>query len=512
MVNFFNAPPATQRKVAVGLSYIDIFISTILMFVYTPFFLRALGQGEYGLFSLASSVIGYLAILDLGFGNAIVVYTAKYIASGETEKEKKLHGTIFSIYLAMSAISLIVGLVLIFFASQIFGEKLNLEEIKKLKIMFALLTFNLVLSFPFSIYSSILTAYENFIFLKILRILKTLLLPILAIPILLLGYKSISIVVILSLINLFAILSIYIFCKKKINPEISVANFDKITLKEIFAYSFFIFLGMIVDQVNWHVDNFILGVVAGTTAVSLYAVANSVNTMFLTLSGTISGVMLPKISKMVSANSSNDELTNEFIKVGRLQFYIIFFICSLTILFGREFIMLWAGREYEISYYIAIILVIPVSVPLVQNLGLAILQAKNKFKFRAVVAFLMTFVNIAISIPLAKMYGGIGSAIGTAFSLIVLNIIIMNFYYHFKIGLNMVKFWKNILKMFVIFLIPVIIILPLIWKLNLNGVAYLLVCGGIYTAIYAIVAFKLNMNDYEKAIFSNAFAKIRSKF
>ena len=325
LTSILNSEPTAQRKFGVVLSYVDIFISTILMFAYTPFFLRALGQSEYGLFSLASSVIGYLAILDLGFGNAIVVYTAKYIASGEIKKEKKLHDTIFSVYLTMSAISLIIGLVLIFFASQIFGEKLNLEEIKKLKIMFAMLTFNLVLSFPFSIYSSILTAYENFIFLKILRILKTLLLPMIAIPVLLLGYKSISIVAILSFINLFVILTIYIFCKKKINLQISTKNFDKNTLKEIFAYSFFIFLGMIVDQVNWHVDNFILGVVAGTTAVSLYAVANSVNTMFLTLSSTISGVMLPKISKMVSANSSNDELTNEFIKVGRLQFYIIFF-------------------------------------------------------------------------------------------------------------------------------------------------------------------------------------------
>ncbi|MBP3208152.1 MAG: oligosaccharide flippase family protein [Campylobacter sp.] len=512
LTSILNSEPTAQRKFGVVLSYINIFISTILMLVYTPFFLRIMGQSEYGLYSLASSVIGYLAILDLGFGNAIVVYTAKYIASGEIEKEKKLHGTVFSVYLCMSAISLIIGLLLIFFTPQIFGEKLSLDEISKLQIMLSLLTFNFVLSFPFSIYSSILTAYEDFVFLKLIGILRTILLPIITIPILLLGYRAISMVIVATIINLIAIFVIYFFCNKKINPKVSFKNFDFSILKEIFAYSFFIFLGMIVDQVNWSVDNFILGVVAGTTAVSLYAVASGVNSMFITLSVTISGVMLPKISKMVSANSSNDELTAEFIKVGRLQFYIIFFICSLTILFGREFIMLWAGREYEISYYIAIILVIPVSVPLVQNLGLAILQAKNKFKFRAVAAFLMTFVNIAISIPLAKMYGGIGSAIGTAFSLIVLNIIIMNFYYHFKIGLNMIKFWQNILKMFVIFLIPVIIILPLIWKLNLNGVAYLLVCGGIYTAIYAIVAFKLNMNDYERAIFSNAFAKIRSKF
>ncbi|MBO7369725.1 MAG: polysaccharide biosynthesis C-terminal domain-containing protein, partial [Campylobacter sp.] len=138
-------------------------------------------------------------------------------------------------------------------------------------------------------------------------------------------------------------------------------------------------------------------------------------------------------------------------------------------------------------------------------------QAKNKFKFRSIVALFMTFVNIAISIPLAKLYGGIGSAIGTALALIVLNIIIMNFYYHNKIGLDIIKFWKNIFGMFFIFLLPVAVVLPIILATNLSGVAYLLVCGGIYTLLYLFAAFKFVMNDYERAIFGSIFAKIRAK-
>ena len=60
------------------LSYISIIINTIVQLLYTPFLISKLGQSEYGLYSLIASVIGYLTVLDLGFGNAIVVYTAKY--------------------------------------------------------------------------------------------------------------------------------------------------------------------------------------------------------------------------------------------------------------------------------------------------------------------------------------------------------------------------------------------------------------------------------------------------
>ena len=69
-----------QRKIGVVLSYASIIISTLVQLIYTPFMIRKLGQSEYGLYSLIASVIGYLTLFDLGFGNAIVVYTSKYQA------------------------------------------------------------------------------------------------------------------------------------------------------------------------------------------------------------------------------------------------------------------------------------------------------------------------------------------------------------------------------------------------------------------------------------------------
>ena len=63
-----------QIKAGAVLSYLSIGLSNIVGILYTPFMLRMLGQSEYGMFSLAASVVGYLTILDMGFGNAIVRY------------------------------------------------------------------------------------------------------------------------------------------------------------------------------------------------------------------------------------------------------------------------------------------------------------------------------------------------------------------------------------------------------------------------------------------------------
>ena len=79
-----------QRKFGVIFSYISIIVSTMVQLIYTPLLIRMLGQSEYGLYSLIASVIGYLTLFDLGFGNAIVVYTSKYQATNQEEKAKKM--------------------------------------------------------------------------------------------------------------------------------------------------------------------------------------------------------------------------------------------------------------------------------------------------------------------------------------------------------------------------------------------------------------------------------------
>ena len=502
---------SNERKRGAILSYLSIILSTVVQLVYTPLLIRMLGQSEYGLYSLVSSVIGYLTVLDLGFGNAIVVFTAKYRANKEYEKEKKLHGMFLVIFCIIGLIAGLLGLLLYFNVPLLFGKTMTDIELHKAKIMMLILSFNLAVTFPFSIYSSIITAYEKFTFQKVMSILNTLLKPVLMIPLLFLGYKSITMTVVITVVNIIVLLSNYFYCKKKLGVNIKFMGFDKKLFKTIFNYSFFIFLGVIVDKVNWSVDQFVLGAVSGTIAVSLYSVASQINTLFVNLSSAMSGVLLPKMSKMIAKKASDKEMTNEFIKVGRIQYLIIFLMASGFILFGKEFIMAWAGKDFATSYYIAVILILPLCVPLIQNLGISIMQAKNMHKFRSILLALIAVANIFISIPLAKAYGGIGSAIGTSLSLIIGNIIILNIYYHKKVGINVIEFWKSIIKMTIPMIIPIVAIVILMHFVTLHGYVNLIVFGGIYTILYCLTCYFLVMDDYEKNIVNKVLIKLHLK-
>ena len=89
---------SSERKKGAILSYLSIIVNTIVQLLYTPFLIHSLGQSEYGLYSIVSQLIGYLTVLDLGFGNAIVVYGSKYHERKEYEKENKLYGMFLIIY------------------------------------------------------------------------------------------------------------------------------------------------------------------------------------------------------------------------------------------------------------------------------------------------------------------------------------------------------------------------------------------------------------------------------
>ena len=498
----------SQRKAGAILSYVSIVINTLIQLAYTPVLVRLLGQSEYGLYSLVSSIIGYLTILDLGFGNAIIVYTAKYRAKNDKQAELKLHGMFKIIFYIIAFIAALLGMLLFFGVDTIFGQSMTADEIGKAKIMMLILTFNLCITFAFNIYSSIISAYEKFVFQKLISIAGMILKPLIMLPLLFLGFKSIAMVCVLTGINLLIILSNYYYCKKKLDVRPKFSGFDKKMLKIIFGYSIWIFMTIIVDKVNWSVDNFILGIVSGTVAVSVYSIASQINMIFINLSTAISGVFLPKMSSIVEKGASKKLLADEFIKVGRIQFHILFLALSGFIIFGKSFIHLWVGNGYDESYYVTLCLIIPVFFSLIQNLGLSIMQAMNKYRFKAISTFIMAIANVGISFYLASIYGPVGAALGTTIVLVLNNIFIINVYYQKKIGINVLRFWGQIAILVAKAVPSIAITILLLVLIKPSNMAALLIFAPIFAVLYIVTVLLFSTSDYEKTLLKNAKNKI----
>lgn len=506
-----------QIQTAAVLSYLQIILSVLIGIFYTPIMLRLLGKSEYGLYNTVSSIISMLAVLSMGFNSCYIRYYSKY-KNEENSQDKiyKLNGLFLLIFLIIGAIALICGLVLCSNLRLVFDEGLTQEEYKVARTLLLLLSINLSISFPMSVFSNIISAHERFVFLKSLNIVKTVASPFLSIPLLLLGFRSVSLVVVTLVVSI--AIDIVFFCYLKLNlkQRFIFKNFESGIIKSLFGYTFFVALHMIVDQINWNVDKVLLSRFKGTEETAIYSVGYTLYSYYMSIGLPIAGMLTPRIHSLVEQTRDRldvrrRELTDVFIKVGRIQWIILGLIMTGLVFFGKPFIAFWAGSGYEQSYYVCLLLVIPGTVDLIQNVGIEVQRAQNKHRFRAYVYVAMALVNVLLSIYLCSRYGAIGSAVGTAISLILVQGLIINIYLHKKCNVDVIRFWANILRMSVGLILPCLLGVAINYFFDLNSLVVLIIAIAIYTLVYFISMLLLGMNEVERGFVKKIFNKLRKK-
>lgn len=500
-----------QLKAGAFLNYIIILLNVLVGLLYTPYMLRMMGQSEYGLYSLVASVISYLTILDLGLGNAVVRYTAKFRAENKVEEQYEMFGMFFIMYIVIGVIALFLGSALYFNVEHMFGATMTIQEIDKAKIMMLLLVFNLAFTFPMSIFGSIINAYERFIFPRIVNIIRVLLNTLIMISLLKMGYKAIAMVIVQTVFNVLTLIINYLYCRKELHIKLYFRRFKWDFMKEVLIYSFWIFLNVIMDKVYWGTGQFVLGAISGTIAVSVFAVAIQLLMMYMQFSTAISTVFLPKVTGMVADGGNDKELSDLFIRTGRIQFIVMALILSGFIVFGKQFITLWAGEEYIEAYTICVLFFAALMIPLIQNLGITILQAKNQMKFRSLLYLAIAAVALLLQIVFAKKWGGIGCAIAISGALFVGQGLIMNIYYAKVQKIEIGIFWKEILRMAILPASMTGVSLFVMSYVEIDMWRKLVLCICVFCVVYIPLFWKLSMNDAERILFISLIKKLYAK-
>lgn len=484
----------------VVLSYINMFLGMLIPFFYTPVMLRLLGQAEYGLFALSHSVVSYLSLLSFGFGATVIRYISKYRAEDDRESLERVYGFFILLYLGMAVLVVICGVILAYNVETIFHKGLSDVEQIKMRSLVLIMTASSALSFPMSVFSSMVVAHERFIFRNLLSILTTVVGPAANLIALWLGYRSVGMALAGLLVSSVFLPWNILYCRRVLCLRPRFSRVPKGLVTEMINVSFFNFLASIVDMLFWSTDKVILGMLAGSVAVAVYNIGSTFNNMIVGLSTSISGVLAPKVTAMVVKDADRSEFTELFVRVGRLQFMVIGLAISGFAVFGRAFISQWAGPEYSDAYTIALLTLIPLSVPLIQNTGLAIMIAQNRQQFRSIVYLVIAVLNVISTYLIVPAMGGIGAALCSCVAYLAGQGVIMNIYYHRTVEIDIRLFWKSILQMALIPGMMTLISLILLHYIELSG--WLRIFGGIafYTILYMLLMYRFALNDYEKDV------------
>ncbi len=182
--------------------------------------LGILGQSEYGLIGTANSITSYLSLLSMGIGASYVRFNAQARATGDKEKEYRTNGMFQTIYIVISIVTLIVGMVLVFLSPYIFQANYSDTQLEEIKWIMICTVIQFVITFLFNTTAMTIQAYERFVFLRLCLIIAFVFQPCINFIVALSRRKCCNNFSCNSCYKFFDVCSLLLLCKKSVGSKI----------------------------------------------------------------------------------------------------------------------------------------------------------------------------------------------------------------------------------------------------------------------------------------------------
>lgn len=477
----------TQVRLGALISYMALGINIVTGLLYTPWMVHKIGQSNYGLYTLATSLIA-IFMLDFGLGSAVSRFVSKYRAEGNQGAINKIVSVIYKLYFAIDGVILVVLVGLYFFLDIIY-VKLTPEELEIFKVLYLMVAgFNLI-SFPLSPLNGVLNAYEKFIQLKLCDVFNKLFTVVLVLIALTASANVVTVVGANVTSGIITLIIKMIIVKKQLPIKLDLkGKGDKATYKNLFGFTLWTTVISLMQRFTHSFAPSVLGMTSSSIEIAVYSPAVVLEGYFYLFATAVNGLFLPRISRFI-AEKKEDKILDLMIKVGKYQITVLGLIFVGFICVGKNFMNLWMGPEYAKSYYCTILLILPSLIGCSNQIANTTVVAKNLVKYQAKCMMVTGVLGLALSYVLSIYFGSVGVCIGTAVTSIV-NIIYMTFIYKNKAEIDIFKFYKKCwIKAIPCYAAVIAIGLFITSYITFTGWFGLIIKAMIVTGIYAIVFF-----------------------
>lgn len=433
----------SERKAGATLAYVQIFLNIGVALAFTPVLVKSLGQSGYGLYSIVGSFVLYLTVMDMGMNDSTVRYLIQHRTKGDNTGAQQFLGSMMSIYAIVGLAILVAAALVIALMPRIFSSSMTRGELELLQAMFLIAAVATAMTISLNPVGALVYASERFIFIRMLEMTVHVASTMLMYVLLQYGMGALMVVAV-SYGSLVAASAVkFLFARFALHERIGYRRFSWQGVRPVVMYSAPIFIATIVELIYWRLDNILVGAFIGAAAVAVYAIGVMFQKYFMSFATAISRVMVPEVIRRVDAGAAPAELTSLLVRVARAQAIVLMLVLTGLIIFGDEFIVLWLGPEYSISFTVMLLALCPFALDLMGNLRNAILQAKNLYWHRVSIFAVMALLNIPLTIGLLKAYGVAGAAASTGICILIGHVLILRVLEQ-KTGIRMSAYYTGL--------------------------------------------------------------------
>ena len=491
-------------RVGVIASYLYTFGQIAVQLLFVPLLLGGIGQAEYGLYQLVGSVMAYIVsingILSAGVGR----YYCMYLAERDIERMENTLAISKRLYMILSAVSLFIVLLLSVAVRFVYVGSFSVGQLDEMSAMLIVLGLNCIVTMNNAVYIAAITAHERFAFLKLSQLIALIAQPVFVVVMMSFWGNALMVCCVILLTNALCALVQRYFCVWILDVKATYHGWDKSLVRGLLKFGSAIIMVTLADQIFWKTDQLIIGYFYGADPVAVYAVGSQIFSAFMAVGTAIASVFMPKVSFLYHKERDFVGISELFTKVGRISFIVCGIILGAFIVFGDDFILLWAGQGFHKSYLVALIIMIPYTVDIIQNLGLTILQVEDKYYFRGIMYLLIAILNIVATVVLVQYCGIVGAAVSTAVATILGKGLLMNWYYAKHAKIDIKSFWTEICKL----LVPIALVTAFAyccWQLLGWSPSWcsILFAGTLYCLCQFVALWVVGLNEYEKSLISS---------
>ena len=417
---------AHARNVVTGTltSYVLLAVNIVLGIYLMPFTMGHLGREDYGLWMLVASMTVYFQLFDLGFGSGIVRHITAADARGDHDEVNTVLSTFVVIYSGIAAAVLALTGLLIVVAVPRF-DTLSGDQVRTAQYILGILGLRIAVGFPMSIFGAVTTARQRFALTTGIAIVVVLLQGVCTWVLLTAGYGVIPLVAATAAINVVSYAA-YAIAARRTFPamRITPSRFSRRHVREVTAFSAYMFLIGIAIQLGMHVDTLIVGAYIGTTAVAIYTVAMRLTEYQRQLCGQFSHFLFPLIVRYHAAQDAGAVRTT-LLEGTRLGVGLATLVALGLIVFGPPLVQLWMGTGFEEAIIPLYVLAAASVVMVAQGPTGTILLGTGRHRMVAAASISESVMNVGLTIALIGPLGLAGAAIGTAIPFTLLNVVLL---------------------------------------------------------------------------------------
>lgn len=381
-----------------------------------PVLIRLIGVEEYGLWTLASSVVALIALAEAGLSTTTTVFVSQDLAKEDVDG---LSQTLTVTFIAMLVLATLAAIVLYIVANNLvdFFPKLQLEQrlavVKTLQLG-ALVVWTRLLQ---QVVCGIEQAYQKYAVMNLLVMLQSLLSNLGLLLIAWLGGRTIELMQCQVFIN-FLVLAAHISVIWLLVRDVKLRlRWSRSKGFAIARYSIITWLATLGGALFTQADRLIVGGLLGINVLGIYAVITNITSQINTFSALPIQPLLPAISSQIVAKQGIDQVVFQGQVKQALQINSLVALGMGAILctFARAILRLMLGGEISdltlLAFYIATVIYALYSVNAV---GFYILFGVNAVNICMVVQVLSGIISLLLIAVGANSFDLIGAILGNA--------------------------------------------------------------------------------------------------